>query len=156
MAENKNSNANNSPVYKQDEHGVHYDVWRKTGKFGPFYEIERYKPYRDKQTGEWKKSHMFSDRDILVAQRLEGKVLKEVEKFKQLDKEVAARYKQEYNGQQPQQQQTQPSQSQPQQKQNQSQKLDHTAMQQAQQEAYGGAPEQPTAPMHDRPHEPGR
>lgn len=152
---NVNKNMNNPPAWKDHEHGVHYSIWRKSGQYGPFYEMERYKPYRDKQTGAWKKSHMLTDRDLLVAQRLEAKAMKQLEKFKQLDKEMAARYKEEFGGQQPRQQQTQPSQSQPQQ-QSQSQELDHNAMQQAQQEAYGGAPEQPAAHMHDRPHEPSR
>ena len=156
MSDQTNSNSNNGPVWKDNDNGVRYDVWRKVGQYGPFYELERYKPYRDKETGEWKKSHMFSDRDLLVAQRLEAKALKAVERFKQLDKEVAARYKQEYNGQHPQQQQTQTAQSQPQQ-QSQSQELDHNAMQQAQQEAYGNghAPQQQDGHARDMP-EPSR
>ena len=41
----QNTTKNEPHVYKDNKHGVHYDVWRKTGKYGAFYEVERYKPY---------------------------------------------------------------------------------------------------------------
>lgn len=89
----QNATKNAPPVFKDNRHGVHYDVWRKKGKYGPFYEVKRYKPYQDKQTGEWKKSHMLSDRDLLVAKEMEPKVLKEINRLQEQDREIAARYK---------------------------------------------------------------
>ena len=149
MSDEKKQRAGQPPVHKENEHGIHTAVYRKMGKYGPFYETTSYKPYQDQQTSDWKKGYTFLDRDMPFLREQQASAMKAIREFKQLDKEVAARYKQEYNGQHPQQQQSQPAQSQ-------SKELDHNAMQRAQQEAYGGAPEQPAAHMQDRPHEPSR
>jgi len=52
------------PVHELKEAAVKAAIWRRDGKSGPFYQASFVRLFKDDETGEWRDSHSFGERDL--------------------------------------------------------------------------------------------
>ena len=77
------------PVESFRDGAIQVAVWPRKGSNGIFYEIDRSRSYKDKD-GEWQKTTLISDRDMLKARYLEEQAYAAIQRLKDQDRALQA------------------------------------------------------------------
>jgi len=80
------SNQKNHPVAKHRDGALESAVWKHETDKGPVFNVERTRSYKDKD-GNWQKTHIISERDLLKAARLDQKAYESIQELRAPNRE---------------------------------------------------------------------
>lgn len=78
---------NQGPLQTLRDGAVFAKLWQQEGKNGPFVTVEIGRTYQDQQSGEYRSTNSFSDRDILKVQAIALEAHREAGKWREYFKE---------------------------------------------------------------------
>lgn len=84
------------PIAKHRDGAVEVAIWRRETDNGPVYNTERSRSYRD-QDGNWQKTSVIPERDLLKAARLDQKAYESIQQMRDQER---AKYVEKQSGRQ--------------------------------------------------------
>jgi len=75
----------NRPIAKHRDGHLETAIWKRKTEKGPVYNTERSRSYQDKD-GNWRKTNVIPERDLLRAARLDEKAYETIQGFRERDR----------------------------------------------------------------------